>query len=872
MRAQRGMPGRTRDAPAGREAGRARAAILVVGLLVIAGSAAAFSFLHFRPSPAPPMPIRALTDLPGPAREKLAGHRQRARVHLSNRRWEAAADELRECLEIWDGDPAVLTDLAQSILLSRMLSADPSISEDREDAMVDEALALVTRALEIDPLHVPARKRRWETLQNPLLRRYDPSAALEEAEHILSLAPHDVSFRKDLAQWLLGGIRFPRARDGKVGFDSSIGLDIAQQQAEWALEESAVGSDLYAQALQGLGMVGIFMGDFEGAVEALRGLRSYRFSPTITAGILLDEGYALLRLGRHEEAAGAFIQSIEQESTIEARWLLRLAYEGMDRNPADLPEAYRFPLREEPVDRDRPPKIRFTEVGEALGVAKVDGAGPSAFADYDGDGDPDIIAAGCDTFTALYRNEGGRFRDVTIEAGLHELEPGFSTILVDYDDDGHLDLYICRNGWNGPAPNILLRNRGDGTFEDRSRESGLDDPGSGFVSIWSDLDRDGLLDVIVGNGVRNDGSTNRLYRNRGDGTFEDVTERAGLLESRRWGTIGIAVGDYDRDGDPDIFFNGRQYAPMMARADLGSSPNRLYRNRGDGTFEEVGEQAGLSAPPHEGYVAFFVDVDNDLYPDLLATGLAPWRLVLQGQAGQLVPGGPEDVHRDATHLYRNDRDGTFTDVTFEAGLARPMGVMGANVADLDNDGWVDLYFGTGAPDPKRMEPSVFLRNDGDGTFSDLSRFAGLDHVGKGHGFTFADFDLDGDLDIYAPQGGFCHGDLWANPLYRNEAGNEHHWLHVRLVGTESNRFAVGAAVILRAGDLRQYREVQGGTGFGSTDSYTVEFGLGDRTEIEEVEVLWPSGQRQRLVAPPVDRRIEVVEGKEGWRVLPGQGP
>ena len=746
--------------------------------------------------------------------------------------------------------------LSDAMLGRRDMGGGPPLTAEEEDACVDVAIASLERVLELEPSNDTAAKKLWQIRQHSMYRRYDPDEALRLGEAVLERSPHDNEFRQVFCAWLIGGVRFQRENpEGKL-FDSAIGLEIAERQIEKILDEAPVGSGLYLQAVYGMSQVYLYMGDFERAAEYLERLKPYRFEPIIESNNLLDLGLAYYRLGRHDKAAAAFLLSYEKKETPAALWLLRLAYEGMGRGITDLPEQYRFQLRPERVDPARPPRLRFVDVGPALGVAKLDGAGPSAFADYDGDGDDDILAAGCDTFTALYRNDGDRFTDVTIEAGLGKLESGFSTNLVDYDDDGDLDIYVARTGWTGDAPNILMRNRGDGTFEDVSKESGLDDPGCGFVSLWADFDLDGDLDVYIGNGVLLDGDRNRLYANQGDGTFRDVTEAAGLLEPPAWSTIGVAVGDVDLDGDPDIFCNGRD-----------GFPNRLYRNRGDGTFDEVAERAGLLVPKHDGYVAFIVDLDNDGLPDILATSLARWPFVLRGQMGEIEPRTPEELLDDAQRFFRNKGDGTFEDVTFAAGLVYPHGVMGANVGDFDNDGWLDIILGTGSPDVKRLEPTVLYRNRGDGTFQDLSRTAGIDHLGKGHGVSLADYDGDGDLDIYAPQGGFYHGDLWANPLYRNEAGSENHWLHVRLVGVRSNHFAVGARVTAVAGDLRQMREVTGGIGFGSTNSYPVEFGLGDRTAVDSVEIRWPSGEVQRLEAPPVNCLIEVVEGEDGWKVV-----
>ena len=803
-----------------------------------------------------PDPPRTFSELSAPRQAEFRAHREEGLRQMELAQWERAKAELKLCLETFSGDAEVQALLGQAYLGDRLAVDRFRHTEDEEDALVDRALAAADRALSIDPECLTALKLRHKIRRHPAFRRHDPDGALADGEEILNLAPQDLKFRRKLVEWLMGEVRFRRRRPGGVAFDSMVSLEMAERHLEWMLDRAPMGTEAYAQAVHGLGAVHSRMGDFEGAVDSFELLDENIIPPEAMARGLVDLGVALYRLGRNKEAAETLLRSMRLRGTPETAWLLRVVQEEAGDGVVALPPEYRFPLPPEEVDPKSPPKIRFTEIGEALGVAKVDGAGPSAFADYDNDGDPDILAVGCDTFTALYRNDGKKFTDVTIEAGLFELESGFSANLVDYDNDGHLDIYISRCGWSGRARNILYRNRGDGTFEDRSRKSGLDDPGSGFVSLWADFDGDGLLDVYIANGVTGDGSTNRLYRNLGDGTFEDATEKAGLSERRGWGTIGVALGDYDRDGDTDIFVNGRHEAP-----------NRLYRNRGDGIFDEIGARVGLAAPAHNGYVAFFLDYNNDTYPDILCTNLAGWDDVLEGLAHFDVPDRPEATDPEVSALYRNNRDGTFSYTSFEARLIYPHGIMGANVADLDNDGHIDLFFGTGAPDFNRLEPTVFYRNNGDGTFANITRYAGLGHLGKGHGFTFADFDLDGDLDIYAPQGGFYHGDLWANPFYRNEAGSENHWLHLKLRGVKSNRFAVGAQVTLRSGEMTQYREVEGGIGFGSTNSYPVEFGLGDRTKIDEIEILWPSGGRQVLKCPPIDSMIQVEEFGEGWKVL-----
>jgi hypothetical protein len=218
------------------------------------------------------------------------------------------------------------------------------------------------------------------------------------------------------------------------------------------------------------------------------------------------------------------------------------------------------------------------------------------------------------------------------------------------------------------------------------------------------------------------------------------------------------------------------------------------------------------------------------------------------------------VHPDASRLFRNNGDGTFTNVTFEAKLYYPMGTMGAGVADVDNDGYVDAYFGTGDPQISRLEPNRFFRNNGDGTFSDLTRYVGFARPGnKGHGVGFVDIDNDGDLDIFAQLGGHYPGDHAYNAFYRNLKGNQNNWLEVELRGVKSNRFGVGAQLTVKAGDLLVYREVKGSEGFGATSPYRQHFGLGKKTKIDSLEVRWPSGVKQLIREVEVNRIVPLTE-------------
>ncbi len=297
----------------------------------------------------------------------------------------------------------------------------------------------------------------------------------------------------------------------------------------------------------------------------------------------------------------------------------------------------------------------------------------------------------------------------------------------------------------------------------------------------------------------------------------------------------------------------------------GGAPNRLYHNDGNWHFSEVAQKAGIAQPPHNGFVCFFFDYNNDGWPDILTTSLAPWEAVVEGLRKGYAPASPRAVHSDSSRLFRNNGDGTFTDATFESKLYYPAGTMGAGVADLDNDGHVDLYLGTGDPQMSRLEPNRFFHHNGDGSFSDLTRYVSFARPGnKGHGVSFVDIDSDGDLDVFAQLGGHYPGDHAYNAFYRNLKGNRNNWLEVELRGVKSNRFAVGAQVTVKAGGLLVYREVKGGEGFGATSPYRQHFGLAQKPKIDSLEIRWPSGMLQQFTGLAANQIIAVEENAQEW--------
>ena len=447
------------------------------------------------------------------------------------------------------------------------------------------------------------------------------------------------------------------------------------------------------------------------------------------------------------------------------------------------------------------------------------------------------------------------FASAALDAALFDPRGGWSALFFDYDRDGDPDLYVTRDGWDGDDANSLYRNDG-GRFLDVAAAAGVASPRDGFTAAVADVNRDGLLDLYVANGVATQGGApNELFLGAPEGRFVERGEAMGVADHGR--SIGSAFGDYDGDGWPDLlvvnFFGGPA----------------LYRNREGAGFEDVTERAGLSAP-HEGFVGLFFDYDNDGWLDIFMVGFtSDMETALQSQReGRAVAEGSRLA------LYRNDRDGSFTDVTEEAGLAWNLGAMAATFGDYDNDGWLDVFIGVGAPPMERFEANRLFRNRGDGTFADVSASAGVDDLGKGHGATFADWDHDGDLDLFVPIGGAFPGDRQRSRFYENPAAqlpNRNGWLHILLRATTLHPDAVGAQVRVRAADAPdapvQLQEVVVGGGFGVTPSPILEFGLGHHQTVAEVTIRWPGGGHRVLRNVPANQRILVVEDEPGYRVL-----
>ena len=491
-------------------------------------------------------------------------------------------------------------------------------------------------------------------------------------------------------------------------------------------------------------------------------------------------------------------------------------------------------------------------------------AGGSIVDDFDNDGLLDIMTSTWDPCgsMAYYRNDGnGSFSDHTSRAGLSGQLGGLNMVQADYNNDGWMDALVMRGGWmreNGRIRMSLLRNNADGTFSDVTVEAGLSRPSYPSQSAaWADYDNDGDLDLFACNEsepVRGyDLVTfdvkfpSQLFRNNGDGTFTDVAKQAGVTNLRY--CKGSAWGDFDGDGDPDLYVSN--YA----------SENSLYRNDGQGVFTDVAVDLGVTEP-RRSFATWFWDYDNDGLLDLFVAGYGPEI----GEVAADYLGLPNQGPRP--RLYKNAGDAGFVDVTRAAGLYRVHMPMGANFGDLDNDGYPDFYLGTGYPTFDAVGPNVMYRNDGGESFSDVTFSGGFGHLQKGHGVAFGDLDRDGDQDIFVQMGGFYPGDGFPNALFENP-GHGGRWLSVRLEGAESNSAGIGARIrvdVEEDGRMRTvYAHVGSGGSFGAS-SIEQEIGLGRANRIVSLEVYWPtSGLRQSFERVPLDSHVLVREGDDRLR-------
>jgi hypothetical protein len=417
---------------------------------------------------------------------------------------------------------------------------------------------------------------------------------------------------------------------------------------------------------------------------------------------------------------------------------------------------------------------------------------------------------------------------------------GLNIIQTDYNNDGLKDIFVLRGAWRGEfghLPNSLLRNNGDGSFSDVTMASGLLSFHPTQTATWNDFNNDGWLDVYIGNeSLRESPSEvhpNELYINNQNGTFREVGRVAvcdyvGFVK-------GVTSGDYDNDGWQDIFISTMD------------GERRLFRNKGiigdEIGFTDVTVAAGLSNETNRTFPTWFWDYDNDGWLDIFVCDYTFEKsLGYYAAAEKLgIPAGADDKML----LYRNNRDGTFKNVSKAIGLTTNVFAMGSNFGDIDNDGFLDMYLGSGNPRYQSLVPNKMFHNLGGKQFADVTASARVGHLQKGHGVSFADMDNDGDQDIYIEMGGAFPGDAYQNSFFLNPGQNTNNWICLDLEGTESNRLAIGTRVKItfRENDITRsvYRDVNSGGSFGSSPLRR-EIGIGQASIIDAIEITWSGSQ------------------------------
>lgn len=565
-----------------------------------------------------------------------------------------------------------------------------------------------------------------------------------------------------------------------------------------------------------------------------------------------------------EEGSRGAIARLEEilsadASDLEAQWLLNIAYMTLGEYPQRVPKAWRIDPAVFESDHD---VSRFPDVAGNMGLAVDDLAGGIVMDDFDRDGLLDLMVSGSgpESPLRLFRNSGdGSFEDRTSSGGLEGVTGGLNMVQGDYDNDGFVDVLVLRTGWlrgEGLHPNSLLRNNGDFTFTDVTVQAGLDTSHPTQTAVWFDFNGDGWLDLFVGNETWDTEQKHpcELFRNNRDGTFTDIARPSRLVISKY--VKAVVSGDYNNDGRPDL------YLSVMGGANI------LLRNEGPGRgdtgiadkwrFRNVARQAGV-VEPVVSFPSWFWDYDNDGWLDLFVSGY------FINDSGDVAADYMGRAHgAETARLYRNLGDGRFEDVTTATGLNTVLHTMGSNFGDLDNDGWLDFYAGTGAPEYETLLPSRMFRGDSRGSFQDVTTSGGFGQLQKGHGIAFGDLDNDGDQDVYSVVGGVLAGDHYPNQLFENP-GHGQNWLKLDLEGVESNRLGQGARIKIVVqmvnGSRREiHRTVGSGGSFGASP-LRQEVGLGRAKSIDHLMITWPNGDEpQRVSGLELDRSYRIREG------------
>ena len=551
-----------------------------------------------------------------------------------------------------------------------------------------------------------------------------------------------------------------------------------------------------------------------------------------------------------------------------ARWLLNIAYMTLGNFPEGIPERHRIA---DTYFKSPIPFPKFRNIGIDMKLDTFNLNGGVIVDDFDNDGYLDIFTSTWDLHGQtryFHNNQDGTFSDRSDAAGLNGFGGGLHLIQGDYNNDGYLDVFILRGAWhgnNGNIPNSLLRNNGNATFTDVTIEAGL-----GKIHLptqtgaWADFDNDGDLDLYIGNeSERNVVAPTQLFKNNGDGTFSDVAQEAGVCDTLF--VKGATWGDIDNDHYPDLYVS------------VAGGNNKMYRNNRNGTFTDIAPKVNLTKPKGS-FATWFWDYNNDGNIDLwVGSSTGPVGTLLLYPNGIGNPANDLQTQKlqdqiivEPMKLYEGTGTGQFRDVAQERGLNYPSQPMGSNFGDLNNDGFLDFYLGTGDVDYAEIRPNVMFLNESSSRFVNITMAGGFGHLQKGHGVSFADLDNDGDQDVYIQMGGAQWADKFYDAIFENP-GFDNNVLTVILEGRQSNRSAIGArlkATFQENGLQRHvYRHVDSGSSFGN-NPLRQYIGIGKSTHVKHLEVFWPkTGKTQKFSNIDANQTVKIIEGAEQFQVL-----
>jgi hypothetical protein len=571
--------------------------------------------------------------------------------------------------------------------------------------------------------------------------------------------------------------------------------------------------------------------------------------------------FPIARAAQHQDRRGSeaamltYLRFLQRRpDDLHIQFLLNIVAQTLGQWPAGVPE--RFLMREAETEEMRAVKFpRFANIADEIGLNDRARSGRGvAIDDFDGDGHRDIIMASryfCDEILYMKGDGRGGFQPYSVESGLDQELYVINLYQADYDNDGDLDLFITRGAFdewpleNSDVFNALLQNDGRGRFRDVSLEVGLERRwATSTVARWFDANSDGWLDLLV----CHDRSRHEFYLSDGRGKFRQALDASGILPYSV--CKGIAVGDVNGDQHLDLYISNL------------NQENQLYFGRGDGSFERQ-QQRAVEVEPILSFTTFFVDLDNDGDLDLVNVD---FDLLLE-HAVESWLGRESQGHR--TRIWLNDGRGQFNDATRAWGLDKTFMAMAAQIGDLDNDGYKDLFIGTGSFGLADLFPNkVFVNREGQ-RFVDVTTKGGFGNLQKGHGISFADLDADGDQDVIAMFGGKSQADMFFQSLYENPGfGNA--WVSLKLEGVQSSRSAIDSQIeihITEGGRQRRvFHHVNHGATFGA-NTLTAEIGLGQAHQIDKLIVRWLSGQVQEFTNVSARRHYFLREGDAQLTVL-----